>query len=227
MLAGAAVAGIGIAGLSGYEFWRQGLEDPSSGTMAPGSYGFVYTASYHQASSWYAGRVGLPVRISDFPLNEGALATWVGVPLLKPASILCLDPASSHRIPDPAGGVESRTGLDLPDEVQVVRHDGRVFIAFSAACIHACCVLGYHEAYPGIEIYHCTCHNARFDPWTVVKRSALSGRGYYGALNIQLPADRPLPYIPLELVGDRLHGILTEKNRVWYRYCGVKKEGDP
>ena len=51
-----------------------------------------------------------------------------------------------------------------------------------------------------------------------------NGTRYLGAQQIQQPATRPLPYVPLELIGDRLHGILTEENREWYRYCGVKKE---
>jgi Rieske Fe-S protein len=194
--------------------------------FVPGSYGFTYTAGVQQAEAWFKPLVGKPVKASDFPLNGGALAFWVGVPCLKPCWILYLDPAADHVVPAPGGGTQKVAGLSAPEDASLIQYGRGVFVGFYGGCVHACCIPGWKEAYPSLDIFHCTCHNSRYDPWSLVRDVDDKGKEYTGALRTQLPAQRSLPYIPLALGGDgnTLLGEITEENKDWYGYCGVKKK---
>jgi Rieske Fe-S protein len=192
--------------------------------FVPGSFGFTYTAGEQQSNAWFKSLVGKPVKPSDFPLNGGALAFWDGVPCLKPCWILFLDPGADHVIPSPGGGIATVSGFSAPEDAETPGYGRGIFVAFYGGCVHACCIPGWHEAYPSLDIFHCTCHNSRYNPWTLEAGVDEKGNPFIGAFRMQLPAQRNLPYIPLEIQGDRLMGKITEANKDWYGYCGVKKK---
>ena len=220
----AAGIGAGALGASMISLLPPGVDEE----FVTGSYGFTYIAGDQQVKNkaWYLGLLGKPVKASDFPLNGGAVATWVGVPCLKPCWILYLDPGADHIVPSPGGGTQAVSGFSAPEDAQVIQHGKGVLVAFYGGCVHACCIPGWKEVYKTLDIFHCTCHNSRYDPWSLIKDIDEKGREFIGAQRIQLPAQRSLPYIPLRLGGDgvTLLGEITEENKDWYGYCGVKKK---
>jgi ubiquinol-cytochrome c reductase iron-sulfur subunit len=91
-----------------------------------------------------------------------------------------------------AGNAEAQTllihaGDRLALTAQAARWAPQGFVAYSKVCTHAGCPVGLYRASQGSLI--CPCHQSTFDV-------------LHGAVPIFGPAARPLPQLPIQLVGD-------------------------
>lgn len=202
----------------------------------------TFSVSKFSSAQWWDPYAGRPANVDMFEnVWDGLTAVWRGVFDQDTGELLLNTgmPAIIIRVPKGDSTVEEPSAFEERDGFSLrVEHpvEDSYVVAFFDRCVHLCCQPGWHvittsvvahsdyvepsktyEKYGEDPIY-CICHGSQFDPLDL--RNALNPKTearYVGARRVHLPADRPLPSIPLKLEGTTLIGGYLDP--AWYVYC--------
>ena len=206
----------------------------------------VYTR-FPNYDTWWNGKAGETVRVTDFQLWQGATAVWRGLfdggtyvaGSGYPVLVIRIASDDTYFHPPDAAPYGLPTGFDLfyDDPVRGIR----IVVLFDR-CSHLCCTPGWHRTdtetplrdytafgvYPpdpptyivyGQDPVYCPCHGAQFDPLLLVSYvNPRTGAQFVGARVVHGPGDFGMPVVPVRGVGDDLVGGMADPR--WYEtFC--------
>ncbi len=176
----------------------------ASGLTAAFKY-YVNKDEKREGKLWYANKGEEEAKAVDFQIGKGASTIWRGN---IPAIILKLEKGKfKNRV---EGVVEDKDG---------------VVVAFSAKCVHLCCLPNWMKSKPDFDNIYCPCHDSVYDPYDIVEEEYKNEKTgevvkYLGARRIAGPAPRSLPMIPIEIKDGKIMGLPAAL--AWLAYCGLK-----
>ncbi len=186
---------------------------------------------------WWDRLLGLPVRVSDFGEWQGAPGIWRGLFNENGWVSGTGLPVLIVRVKRDDSVFQAPSDVSLPPGFSLFYDDAsrdiRIVVLYSR-CTHLCCYPTWHLApipaafrnyivEPGTvrlgqDPIWCICHDAMFDPMTLVHDVHPGGAGYVGARHVRGPAPRGLPLVPVRAEGDVLVGVMADPR--WYTsYC--------